>query len=101
MLAGRKVPDEKDVFGPGKFFGILSAANQEALLWQLAGRLDEKRIERRLPVLSISAQIRKIRLIIFDRGHRAVDVGIDAAIKGGRSARSQFPVQGFQSGPAR
>ena len=60
MLGRRQMPDEVDVVGPGKVLRILRAADQEAPLRPAPRRLDEQRLERRLPVRGIGAEIGQI-----------------------------------------
>src|SRR6185312_3750012 len=58
VLGRRDVPDEPDVACPGKIGWVARAAEHEALCGPATRRLDEERLERRLAVRRIGAEVR-------------------------------------------
>src|SRR4051794_19767480 len=84
---------EEDIAGPREVLRILRAADQELVLWQPAGGLDEQRLEDVLPVLSVGAEIRDIAGVSVHGCGGFVDIGVDAAIKRSHYARAETALE--------
>src|SRR2546429_1652676 len=85
--------DEKDVFGPWKVAGILSAANNETVIRPKPRRSDQKRIEGGLPVIRIGSEIGQRSARSAHPISRTIGARIDAAVERGHAPRPEPPVQ--------
>src|SRR5690606_20792445 len=79
MIAGRKVPDEEDIVGPGKFRRILCAGDDKAGVGPPTRRRDEKTLNALLPIGGISPKIGQVAGEFGPRRRRTMHRRVDMA----------------------
>ena len=100
MLVRRQVADEEDVLRPGKVGRILGAADEEAPIGTPPRRLDEQRLERRLAVGRIGAEIGQVGSEIGPGRHRPVDRRVDMPVERRDAARAESGAEPVERGAA-
>ena len=93
MLRRRQVAHEEDVVGPGEIRRVLRPADQKPPLGPPPRRLDEKRLERRLPVGRIGAEIRQVGDEPIRRRDRPMHHRIDVAVERRNMRRAKLRAQ--------
>ena len=89
MLRWLNMPGKEDVLRPRKILRILRTTDQEYSTGQPSRGLDEKPLQRILPIFSVSPKVGKVAREALICVHSPVSLGIDTAIQGSNSPGSQ------------
>src|SRR3954471_24984783 len=79
VLAGIYVLDPSHVRRPVELW-VACAADHEVLVWERPRRSKQQRIERRLAIVAVRAEIAEC--LRWGRKHRSIQRGVDGATKG-------------------